>query len=163
MMAKMLMGNPHFVRCIRPNDLKTPGEFNPDMVKEQLRYTGVLETTRIRKEVMNDGWLGMSVKTVCWSSPWEPCPLVFNPLCSNSLGLFSSSPVWGLPPEVTRVMPWYQCLLLFVYLFVYLCLLQVQSDQLPNEPVRGPHCRQLCTNPHASWTGEMGDWQDKGL
>ena len=50
-MAKMLMGSPHFVRCIRPNDLKNPGEFNPEMVKEQLRYTGVLETTRIRKEV----------------------------------------------------------------------------------------------------------------
>lgn len=54
MMAKMLMGNPHFVRCIRPNDLKSPGEFNPDMVKEQLKYTGVLETTRIRREVRTD-------------------------------------------------------------------------------------------------------------
>ena len=50
-MAKMLLGTPHFVRCIRPNDLKTPLEFHPERVKEQLRYTGVLETTRIRREV----------------------------------------------------------------------------------------------------------------
>ena len=50
-MTKMLTGTPHFVRCIRPNDLRTPREFDPEKVREQLRYTGVLETTRIRKEV----------------------------------------------------------------------------------------------------------------
>ena len=50
-MGKMLLGTPHFVRCIRPNDLRTPSEFHQEKVVEQLRYTGVLETTRIRKEV----------------------------------------------------------------------------------------------------------------
>lgn len=50
LMFKMLSGTPHFVRCIRPNDLKTPREFHPERVVEQLRYTGVLETTRIRRE-----------------------------------------------------------------------------------------------------------------
>jgi myosin-3 len=51
-MAKMLAGTPHFVRCIRPNDLKIPSEFHAERVTEQLRHTGVLETTRIRKEVI---------------------------------------------------------------------------------------------------------------
>ena len=51
-MAKMLLGTPHFVRCIRPNDLKAPREFQPERVVEQLRHTGILETTRIRREVM---------------------------------------------------------------------------------------------------------------
>lgn len=52
-MAKMLLGTPHFVRCIRPNDLKTPREFQPERVVEQLRHTGILETTRIRREVIH--------------------------------------------------------------------------------------------------------------
>ena len=67
MMVKMLMGSPHFVRCIRPNDLKTPGDFSPDMVKEQLRYTGVLETTRIRKEVnyKNTDCLQITILSKC--------------------------------------------------------------------------------------------------
>lgn len=50
LMAKMLNGTPHFVRCIKPNDIKTPDQFNPERVLVQLRYTGILETTRIRKE-----------------------------------------------------------------------------------------------------------------
>jgi myosin-3 len=50
LMSKMLNGTPHFVRCIRPNELKSPDLFQPDKVLVQLRYTGVLETTRIRRE-----------------------------------------------------------------------------------------------------------------
>ena len=39
-----------FYRCIRPNEQKLPDDFEPDKVTIQLRYTGVLETTRIRRE-----------------------------------------------------------------------------------------------------------------
>ena len=39
------------MRCIRPNELKSPDQFQPEKVLIQLRYTGILETTRIRKEV----------------------------------------------------------------------------------------------------------------
>ena len=56
-MSKMLTGTPHFVRCIRPNDLKSPSQFNPEKVVLQLRYTGVLETTRIRREVCYNTFL----------------------------------------------------------------------------------------------------------
>ncbi|XP_064389484.1 myosin-IIIb-like isoform X3 [Halichondria panicea] len=50
LMSKMLIGKAHFVRCIRPNEMKSPGQFQADKVMVQLRYTGVLETTRIRRE-----------------------------------------------------------------------------------------------------------------
>ena len=53
-------------RCIRPNDLKSPDKFQADKVLIQLRYTGILETTRIRKEVCVCVWVCVCV-CVCVS------------------------------------------------------------------------------------------------
>lgn len=50
LLSKMVAGTPHFVRCIKPNNMKVPGQFDRSIVKIQLMYTGVLETTRIRQE-----------------------------------------------------------------------------------------------------------------
>jgi myosin-3 len=41
---------PHFVRCIKPNGAQAMMNFQDDMVRTQLSYTGVLEATRIRRE-----------------------------------------------------------------------------------------------------------------
>ena len=38
-------------RCIKPNDVKSSEMFNKEKVLQQLRYTGVMEAIRIRKEV----------------------------------------------------------------------------------------------------------------
>ncbi len=45
----MISGSPQFVRCIKPNDIKASKCFETNKVIKQLRYTGVLETIRIRQ------------------------------------------------------------------------------------------------------------------
>ena len=49
LMEKMLASTPHFVRCIKPNAQLSPDNMDKELVARQLRYTGVLETTRIRQ------------------------------------------------------------------------------------------------------------------
>lgn len=41
--------NPSFVRCIKPNALKLPLQFDAGLVLDQLRYSGLLEVCRIRQ------------------------------------------------------------------------------------------------------------------
>ena len=41
---------PHFVRCVKPNEYKAPLEWSSELVMNQLRYLGVFETVRIRRE-----------------------------------------------------------------------------------------------------------------
>ncbi|XP_055693301.1 myosin-IIIb-like isoform X2 [Lutzomyia longipalpis] len=49
LLQKMVAGSPQFVRCIKPNDAKESKRFEAPKVIKQLRYTGVLETIRIRQ------------------------------------------------------------------------------------------------------------------
>jgi myosin V len=41
---------PHYIKCIKPNDNKQANLFNWSVVASQLRYSGVLEVVRIRRE-----------------------------------------------------------------------------------------------------------------
>ncbi|XP_071617264.1 unconventional myosin-XV [Heliangelus exortis] len=50
LVERMERCNPFFVRCLKPNNKKEPGLFENDVVRSQLRYSGILETIRIRKE-----------------------------------------------------------------------------------------------------------------
>ncbi|XP_014227640.1 myosin-IIIb-like isoform X2 [Trichogramma pretiosum] len=49
LLQKMVSGSPQFVRCIKPNDNRSPKFFDKEKVIKQLRYTGILETIRIRQ------------------------------------------------------------------------------------------------------------------
>ncbi|XP_052758788.1 myosin-IIIb-like isoform X2 [Galleria mellonella] len=49
LLQKMVSGTPQFVRCLKPNDSRSPRHFDPTKILKQLRYTGVLETIRIRQ------------------------------------------------------------------------------------------------------------------
>uniref|UniRef100_A0A673M300 non-specific serine/threonine protein kinase n=1 Tax=Sinocyclocheilus rhinocerous TaxID=307959 RepID=A0A673M300_9TELE len=50
LLSKMVVGTPHFVRCIKPNDDRQALLFNKERVMVQLRYTGILETVNIRRQ-----------------------------------------------------------------------------------------------------------------
>uniref|UniRef100_A0A8B9K5S6 Myosin-IIIb-like n=1 Tax=Astyanax mexicanus TaxID=7994 RepID=A0A8B9K5S6_ASTMX len=50
LMEKMFAASPHFVRCIKPNSSKQPDQLDSKLVMDQLRYNGLLETIRIRRE-----------------------------------------------------------------------------------------------------------------
>ncbi|CAG4979112.1 unnamed protein product [Parnassius apollo] len=49
LLQKMVSGSPQFVRCLKPNDTRSPKHFDSAKILKQLRYTGVLETIRIRQ------------------------------------------------------------------------------------------------------------------
>ncbi|XP_064188570.1 myosin-IIIa isoform X2 [Anguilla rostrata] len=50
LMSKMVAGQPHFVRCIKPNNDRQANKFDREKVLIQLRYTGILETAKIRRQ-----------------------------------------------------------------------------------------------------------------
>nr|XP_045255647.1 myosin-IIIa isoform X4 [Macaca fascicularis] len=49
LLSKMVVGQPHFVRCIKPNNERQARKYDKEKVLLQLRYTGILETARIRR------------------------------------------------------------------------------------------------------------------
>ncbi|XP_043081650.1 myosin-IIIa isoform X2 [Puntigrus tetrazona] len=50
LLSKMVAGQPHFVRCIKPNNDRQAHKFDREKVLIQLRYTGILETAKIRRQ-----------------------------------------------------------------------------------------------------------------
>ena len=47
--AKIDLTSPHYVRCLKPNDLLVPDHFNPLIISDQLRYAGVIEAVRVSR------------------------------------------------------------------------------------------------------------------
>uniref|UniRef100_A0A671WQM9 Myosin X n=1 Tax=Sparus aurata TaxID=8175 RepID=A0A671WQM9_SPAAU len=49
LMATLSTADPYFIRCIKPNKHKMPDQFDQTLVLNQLRYSGMLETVKIRR------------------------------------------------------------------------------------------------------------------
>ncbi|XP_059823439.1 unconventional myosin-X-like [Hypanus sabinus] len=49
LMATLSLSNPFFIRCIKPNTHKVAARFDEGVVLNQLRYSGMLETVKIRR------------------------------------------------------------------------------------------------------------------
>lgn len=49
LLESMSKCNPWFIRCVKPNNDKAPMKLDMPVVLEQLRYTGMLDTIRIRQ------------------------------------------------------------------------------------------------------------------
>eukprot|EP01032_Pedospumella_encystans_P018057 gene18057-20568_t len=50
LMKTLRQTRPHYIKCVKPNTAKAVQRFQADLVMEQLRYSGVLEVVRIRRE-----------------------------------------------------------------------------------------------------------------
>ncbi|CAD5209411.1 unnamed protein product [Bursaphelenchus xylophilus] len=49
LMKTLSQATPYFIRCIKSNNEKNPNYFDDNIILRQLRYTGMLETVRIRR------------------------------------------------------------------------------------------------------------------
>ncbi|XP_068670116.1 unconventional myosin-Ib-like isoform X7 [Montipora foliosa] len=49
LMKNLKSKNPHYIRCIKPNDRKVAGLFDDKLVRHQIRYLGLLENVRVRR------------------------------------------------------------------------------------------------------------------
>ncbi|GMP92320.1 hypothetical protein CsSME_00042593 [Camellia sinensis var. sinensis] len=49
LMQRLESTTPHFIRCIKPNNVQSPGMYEQELVLQQLRCCGVLEVVRISR------------------------------------------------------------------------------------------------------------------
>jgi myosin heavy subunit len=49
LMETLKQTTPHFVRCVKPNDMKRPDCFDANSCLQQLRYAGVFDAVKIRQ------------------------------------------------------------------------------------------------------------------
>ena len=50
LMSELTSCDCHFIRCIKPNEVKQKNLFVPSLALQQIRYLGVMESIKVRKE-----------------------------------------------------------------------------------------------------------------
>lgn len=48
-MQKLQSKEPHYVRCVKPNETKSPVQFEEERVRHQIRYLNITENVRVRR------------------------------------------------------------------------------------------------------------------
>ncbi|XP_059575215.1 unconventional myosin-Ia isoform X3 [Alligator mississippiensis] len=61
LMKNLYSKNPNYIRCIKPNESQAPGLFTDELVRNQVRYLGLLENVRVRRA----GY--------AYRQPYQPC------------------------------------------------------------------------------------------
>jgi len=49
LMDILMVKEPSYIRCIKPNDLQSAGHFDGDLVRHQVKYLGLMENLRVRR------------------------------------------------------------------------------------------------------------------
>lgn len=49
LVQNLLSKEPHYVRCIKPNELKSAAAFDEQRVRHQVSYLGLVENVRVRR------------------------------------------------------------------------------------------------------------------
>lgn len=49
LMDILMCKEPSYIRCIKPNDLQTSGQFDYELVRHQVKYLGLMENLRVRR------------------------------------------------------------------------------------------------------------------
>ncbi|GCB74850.1 hypothetical protein scyTo_0020268 [Scyliorhinus torazame] len=72
LMKNLLAKNPNYIRCIKPNDTKSPKLFVDELVQSQVRYLGLMENVRVRRA----GY--------AYRHPYKPCLQRYKMLCKQT-------------------------------------------------------------------------------
>lgn len=49
LMDTLLVKDPSYIRCIKPNDQQAPGQFDEELIRHQVKYLGLMENLRVRR------------------------------------------------------------------------------------------------------------------
>ena len=49
LVQKLQTKEPHYIRCIKPNEIKSPSQFDVERVKHQIHYLNITENVRVRR------------------------------------------------------------------------------------------------------------------
>ncbi|XP_014209371.1 unconventional myosin-Ie-like [Copidosoma floridanum] len=49
LVGQLMRCTPHYIRCIKPNETKRPGDWHQDRVRHQIEYLGLKENIRVRR------------------------------------------------------------------------------------------------------------------
>ncbi|XP_041036145.1 unconventional myosin-Ib-like isoform X2 [Carcharodon carcharias] len=91
LMQNLLVKNPNYIRCIKPNDTKSPGQFVDLLVQSQVKYLGLMENVRVRRA----GY--------AYRHPYKPCLQRYKMLCKQTWPNWTGSDRDGMSILLTEL------------------------------------------------------------